>query len=78
MKKIYLLAATALFALSANAQFTDGFESYDDGPIFTDLWTTWSGTEGGAEDGEISLDYSNGGEKSLKLTGGGSQDVIYY
>lgn len=39
-------------------------------------WSTWSGTEGGAEDGEISLDYSNGGEKSLKLTGGGSQDVI--
>ncbi len=39
-------------------------------------WTTWSGTEGGDEDGEVSLDYSNGGEKSLKLTGGGSQDVL--
>ena len=76
MRKIYLLAATALFALSANAQFTDGFESYDDGPIFTDLWTTWSGTDTGTENVIVSDEKAFEGSQSGLIGGGGAQDGI--
>ena len=56
----------------------DPIESYFIGALGpqSGWWSTWSGTEGGDEDGEVSLAYSNGGEKSLKLTGGGTQDVL--
>ncbi len=76
MKKIYLLAATALFALSANAQFTEGFESYDDGPIFTDLWTTWSGSDTGTENMLVSDEKAFEGAQSGLVAGGGAQDAV--
>ncbi|HND88112.1 MAG TPA: T9SS type A sorting domain-containing protein, partial [Saprospiraceae bacterium] len=43
-------------------------------------WTTWSGTEGGAEDGIVSTEQAASGTKSVKLvstsTSGGPQDVV--
>jgi len=61
------------------AFFCEDFESYDAsmplGPQSTE-WTTWSGTEGGAEDGAVSSDQANSGSQSMVVTGGGAQDVI--
>jgi len=61
------------------AFFCDDFESYDTtmplGPQ-SDNWTTWSGTEGGAEDGEVSTLQANSGSQSMKITGGVGQDVL--
>ncbi|EDM44888.1 hypothetical protein SCB49_02169 [unidentified eubacterium SCB49] len=45
MKKIYLLAVTAMLAFSANAQFSDDLESYDLGPLEDGNWTGWAGLE---------------------------------
>lgn len=61
------------------AFFCEDFESYDAtmplGPQ-SDEWTTWSGTEGGAEDGEVSTAQANSGSQSMLITGGVGQDVI--
>jgi hypothetical protein len=56
----------------------DPLESYFVGKLGpqSSWWSTWSGNVGGDEDGDVSLEQSNGGEKSLKLTGGNGQDVI--
>ncbi len=61
----------------------DDFESYDAsmplGPQ-SPFWTTWSGTEGGAEDGIISTDQAHSGTQSMYIegtaAGGGPQDVV--
>ncbi|MBC8172259.1 MAG: T9SS type A sorting domain-containing protein, partial [Chitinophagales bacterium] len=43
---------------------------------FAEWWTTWSGTEGGAEDGTVSTDYAVTGANSMLIPEGGITDVI--
>ncbi len=65
------------------AIFCDDFEPYDNtmplGPQSL-FWTTWSGAEGGEEDGIISTEQANNGLQSLYIQGadpdGGPQDVV--
>jgi len=69
---------------AANAQlFSDDFEGYNVGdyvgPTSTE-WTTWSGTEGGAEDVQVTDAQASSGANSIyfssTVSGGGPQDVI--
>jgi len=83
MKKITYLIGALLVSASVNAQlFSDDFEAYNTGalgPQSTD-WTTWSGTEGGAEDGTVSTAQASSGTKSIYFNstaaGGGPQDCV--
>lgn len=62
-----------------NALICDDFESYVVGALGpqADHWTTWSGNEGGSEDGLVSTSLAFSGTKSLEVTGqGGPQDVL--
>lgn len=59
----------------------DNFDSYTTGALGpqADHWTTWSGTEGEAEDGIVTADLANSGENSFRIegtAGGGPQDVV--
>ena len=57
----------------------DDFEFYADGSIIgpqSSFWTTWSGTEGGAEDALTSSDYALSGANSMLIAEGSAQDVI--
>ena len=68
-----------------SAYLCEDFESYDVtmplGPQ-SDDWSTWSGNEGGAEDGVVSTAYAKSGSQSMKIQGtaggGGPQDVILW
>lgn len=67
----------------ANSIICDNIDSYNTaqriGPQ-SPHWTTWSGTEGGTEDGTVSTEQAASGTKSLKvlatLAGGGPMDVV--
>ncbi len=69
--------------LNPDAIICDNFDNYLTtqklGPQAT-WWTTWSGTEGGAEDGIVSIEQANTPTKSLKIIStaamGGPQDVM--
>lgn len=69
--------------LNPDAIICDNFESYNTaqrlGPQSPN-WTTWSGTEGGNEDGIVSTEQAASPTKSLKvlstLANGGPQDVV--
>jgi hypothetical protein len=83
MKKITILLSSLLAVGSVNAQlFSDDFEGYNVGDYIgpgSTEWTTWSGTEGGAEDAQVTDAQANSGTKSIYFigsTGGGPQDVI--
>ena len=83
MKKIYYLLGCVALSSVANAQlFTDDFESYNTGALGpqSTSWTTWSGTEGGAEDGIVSTAQASSGTKSIYFNstaaGGGPQDCV--
>ena len=72
MKKIYVLAlAFGAFSLTSYGQIDqeDNFESYSLGTISSqsDLWKTWSGEEGGPEDGIVSGAQSSSGNQSLLI-----------
>ncbi len=57
----------------------DDFEFYADGSIIgpqSSYWTTWSGTEGTAEDALASSDYALSGVTSMLIAEGSAQDVI--
>ncbi len=60
----------------------DNLDSYVAGPIGPQAahWSTWSGTEGGAEDGVVSIEQSSTPSNSMKIEGtlatGGAQDVL--
>ena len=57
----------------------DDFEFYADGSIIgpqSSFWTTWSGTEGTAEDALTSSDYAASGSNSMLIAEGSAQDVI--
>ena len=65
--------------LVAGASLCDNFDAYTAGDPLgpgASWWTTWSGTEGGAEDGLISSDYAYSGANSAVIPEGGSADVI--
>lgn len=86
MKKLFTLLAVATFTAGAYAQplFTDDFESYSAGDyigVESDVWTTWSGAVGGAEDAQVVTNQANSGTNSVYFSspatgGGGPQDVI--
>jgi len=83
MKKITYLIGALFFASTVNAQlFSDDFEAYTTGALGpqSTSWSTWSGTEGGAEDGIVSTAQASSGTKSIYFnstaTGGGPQDCV--
>lgn len=84
MKKITFLLSAVLVSTSLNAQiFSDDFESYTVGQYVGPTgpeWTTWSGTEGGAEDVQVTNAQASSGSNSIYFsstaTGGGPQDVL--
>lgn len=83
MKKITFFIGALILSSSLNAQlFTENFDSYTTGALGPQSasWTTWSGTEGGAEDGIVSTAQASSGTKSVYLnstvTGGGPQDCV--
>ena len=54
MKKNYMLTLIALGGFfMCGAQFTDDIESYDEGSVFNDLWTTWDGNDDGAQNSTV-------------------------
>lgn len=83
IKKITILLSSVLLTTAASAQlFSDDFDALNVGdyigPSATE-WTTWSGTEGGAEDAQANDTQSNSGANSIYFlgqAGGGPQDVI--
>ena len=75
MKKIYFLILV-FCAFIVNAQFTDDMESYPEGPYFGGHWSTWSGTDSGTENIEITTAQAQSGSQSGLIGGGGAQDAI--
>ncbi|MEY4604519.1 MAG: hypothetical protein RIT43_1811 [Bacteroidota bacterium] len=84
MKKntLLLLGAILLGTTSFAQLFSDDFEAYNTGALGpqSTSWTTWSGTEGGAEDGIVSTAQASSGTKSIYFnstaSGGGPQDCV--
>ena len=81
MKKIYVLALVlGAFSFSSNAQveLTDDFESYNLGPIAGQAahWRTWSGVDGGSDDGNVVDDESSSGLQSLLIPENVLTDLI--
>jgi hypothetical protein len=83
MKKVYLLV-TGLAAFNLNAQlFSDNFDAYSAGQYLGPqslTWSTWSGTEGGNEDVQITSANSSSAPNSIYFSStsanGGPQDVV--
>ena len=84
MKKTFLLFMTGCIASFAFSQtFSDDFESYATGSYLGSSspdWTTWSGTEGGAEDVQITDNNASSGSNSIYFSStaanGGPADVV--
>lgn len=84
MKRILTILATVM-ALHVHAQwsFTDDFEGYSSGQYVAQnsaTWTTWSGTEGGAEDVIVNTSFAHSGTKSVYFSStsstGGPTDFV--
>lgn len=84
MKKAMILLSSLIAVSSVNAQiFSDDFEGYNVGDYIgpgSTEWTTWSGTEGGAEDVQVTDAQASSGSNSIHFSStsanGGPQDVI--
>lgn len=84
MKKSLLFAVgTLVSTLSFSQIFSDDFESYALGSYIgpqSTSWTTWSGTEGGSEDAQVTNNQASSGANSIYLSStsanGGPQDVV--
>jgi hypothetical protein len=84
MKKSILFLSVVLASTSSFGQiFSDDFESYAPGSYIgpqSASWTTWSGTEGGAEDAQVTTNQVSSGSNSIYLSStsanGGPQDVV--
>ena len=84
MKKSILLFMSIVASGTIFSQsFSDDFESYSVGSYLgssSAQWTTWSGTQGGAEDVTINNNNASSGSQSIYFTstaaGGGPQDVV--
>jgi len=61
-----------------DALICDNIDDYTEGAIGpqSDMWTTWSGTEGGAEDGIVSGNFSASNHQSMFVDSTGTQDVV--
>jgi hypothetical protein len=82
-KNTLILLGSILLGTTSFAQlFSDDFEAYNTGALGpqSTSWTTWSGTEGGAEDGIVSTAQASSGTKSIYFnstaSGGGPQDCV--
>lgn len=84
MKKSTLFISSLMLASGLNAQiFQDNFDSYTSGsylgPQSAD-WTTWSGTEGTAEDAMVSTSQASSAPNSVYIKGtsasGGATDLV--
>ena len=61
------------------AYLCDNFDAYTSGDALgpnASWWTTWSGTEGTAEDGLVTDTYAYSGANSMLIPGGGIADVV--
>ena len=60
------------------AIFEDNIDSYAEGPVSpnADWWTTWSGTEGGAEDGIVTTEQAASAPNSVLIAEGQTQDIV--
>ena len=84
MKKTTLFIASVFLCGSSFAQlFSDNFDSYAVGSYLgpqSTTWSTWSGTEGNAEDATITNNNANSAPHSIYLSStaasGGPQDVV--
>ena len=84
MKNItFLFASFCSFGISFGQLFSENFDSYALGSYLgpqSTSWSTWSGTEGGAEDVTITNNSANSAPHSIYFsstsTTGGPQDVI--
>ena len=90
MHKLYFTLLFAACAVIVNAQIDppcgipgaylcDNFDAYTAGDPLgpgASWWTTWSGAEGGAEDGIVSDTYAYSGTNSMLIPGGGITDVV--
>jgi hypothetical protein len=83
MKKVTAVIGLLLSTTYSQAQlFSDDFEAYTTGALGpqSSSWTTWSGTEGGAEDGIVSTAQASSGTKSIYFNStaasGGPQDCV--
>ncbi|MBP9221509.1 MAG: hypothetical protein KBF42_08995, partial [Chitinophagales bacterium] len=82
---IMLGSTNAVFAqidppcMIAGATLCDNFDAYTAGDPLgpgASWWSTWSGVEGGAEDGVISTDQAYSGSNSMLVSEGGVNDII--
>ena len=74
--KNYLLFLLFSASLMLNAQIDD-IESYPEGPLFNNTWTTWNGENDGAQNAIVTTDQANSGTKSIVIENDG-QDALYY
>ncbi len=78
-KFFVLLTILCTTAGIAQTLIMDDLEAYDLGDLSpqSEHWTTWSGAEGGAEDGIVTDEQANSGTKSMLIDAGpGPQDVL--
>ena len=82
-KPLLFLIGTFVSTFSFSQLFSDDFEGYAPGSYIgpqSTPWTTWSGTEGGAEDAQVTNNQASSGTKSIYLSStsanGGPQDVV--
>lgn len=83
MRKLFTLLSACFVTHITTAQiFSDDFESYNLGALCpqSTQWTTWSGNQGGTEDGTVTTAQANSGTKSVYLNStsanGGPQDIL--
>ncbi len=82
MKKIYLMAIVfCAIGTSASAQFTDDMESYSQGPLFTDIWTTWDASDDDSKKIIVTSEQAFSGSQSGVIRegsadGSGPQDCV--
>ncbi|MFY7668461.1 MAG: Omp28-related outer membrane protein [Crocinitomicaceae bacterium] len=82
-KPLLFLIGTFVSTFSFSQLFSDDFEGYAPGSYIgpqSTPWTTWSGTEGGAEDAQVTNNQASSGTNSIYLSStsanGGPQDVV--
>lgn len=71
-----MVAMAALLSFSVNAQLTDSFETYPDGPYFGGHWTNWDKSNIAAENIKVVSTKASQGTKSGYIGGNGQQDPI--
>lgn len=90
MKNLYITCCALVMGITVRAQIDppcgipdaylcDNFDAYTAGDALgpgASWWTTWSGTEGGAEDGIITDAYAYSGTNAMLVPGGGVADII--